>query len=824
MKVVLRSFYIFLKVMIALSFLGGVVATVVGIAVINYYSKDLPDYSQLEKYDPPTTTRFYAADGRLLSEYAIEKRLYVPITAIPKHVINAFISAEDQNFYNHPGIDIFSVMRAGIQNLASASLGHKHSLVGGSTITQQVVKNFLLTNERTLARKVKEAILAIRISKVYSKDRILELYLNEIYLGGSSYGVTAAALNYFNKPLDELTIEEAALLAAMPKAPSSLDPKRHYDRAKTRRDWVIQRMYEEGYISQEEKKKAQKAPIVLRSRDATEMVTAESFSGAARQELISMFGKDALYEKGLSVRTSLNPTYQEIAQKALRQELEAYDRRHGYRGPIATMDISGDWQTELQNIPRNESLGTWKLAVVLAIDAKKADIGLSDGSKGNIPFDEMKWARHWLPKQNIGPPVKSPAEVVDVGDVIAVEPLEATDNTKKEAPKTYSLRQIPSINGAVVVLDPPTGKVLAMVGGYAIKETEFNRATQAKRQPGSAFKPFVYLTAMENGFTPSSIVVDGPIELSQGAGLPKWRPQNYSGEFLGPATLRRGLELSKNVMTVRLALMLGINKIINTAKRFGIYEEVPRNFSTVLGAHETTLLKLVNAYGMIINGGKRITPSLIERIQDRNGKTIYRHDTRECDACSVTMAQVQNMDTPPVLPDDREVVTDPISAYQITSILQGVVQRGTGRRASALNRTLGGKTGTTNDSFDTWFIGASPNLIVGTYVGFDTPRTLGRTETGASAALPVFIDFMKEALKDVPDVPFRIPSEAKLVRVDAKTGRPPGPETPPYNIIYEAFKPDSKIPTYQATTSETPEQGFDNNDNDTYNQGTGGIY
>lgn len=813
-----------IKTVIILGFLGGIAGATAAFFLFQHFNKDLPDYSQLANYDPPTTTRFYAADGRLLSEYAVEKRLYVPITAIPKRVINAFLAAEDQNFYHHPGIDIYSVGRAVIQNLVSASQGNR-SLVGGSTITQQVVKNFLLTKERTMERKVKEAILAIRISKVYSKDRILELYLNEIYLGAGSYGVTAAALNYFNKPLDELTIEESALLAAMPKAPSSLDPKRFYDRAKTRRDWVIGRMQEEGYITSDEAKQAIATPITMRTRDNTEMVTAESFSGAARQALVDKLGAEAVYERGLSVRTTLDPALQEIAQNALRKGLETYDRRHGYRGPITTVEAEKDWVEFLHNVAIPEGLGNWQLAVVLTLRPKEVEIGISDGKKGIIPFAELQWARHHLPKQNIGPPVRAPSDVVAVGDVIAVEPLVPEEGKKKGKVSFYALRQIPEVNGALVALDPYTGKVLAMVGGYSIKETEFNRAVQAKRQPGSAFKPFVYLTAMENGFSPSSIVLDAPIELSQGAGLPKWTPKNYSGDFLGPTTLRRGLELSKNVMTVRLALMIGIDKIIATGERFGIYQTLPRDFSTVLGAHETTLLNLVNAYGMIFNGGKRIVPSLIERIQDRNGKTIYRHDDRVCDTCPIEISHPEYTDAPPELLDTREPITDPVSAYQITSILQGVVQRGTAQRAKVLNRTLAGKTGTTNESFDSWFIGASPNLVVGVYTGFDTPRTLGRTETGASVALPVFISFMEQALKDKPDVPFRVPPGARLVRVDALTGAPVGPETKSANVIYEAYKPGSRAPTYQpANYDEAAPGAFGGSGGDDFNHGTGGIY
>ena len=808
-------FRTFLKILTALFLLGSVVAGAVLFSVIQYYSKDLPEHSQLATYDPPTTTRLYAADGRLLAEYAKEKRLYVPIKAIPKHIKSAFIAAEDKNFYKHPGVDIISVTRAALQNLA-VSLGKGGSLVGGSTITQQVVKNFLLTNERTLSRKIKEAILALRITKAFSKDRILELYLNEIYLGAGSYGVAAAALNYFNKSLDELSIEDAAMLASMPKAPSHLDPRRHYTRAKERRDWVIDRMEIENFISHVDAMQAKKQPIALKSRDKTESILAESFAGAAKKTLAEMLGINAVYERGLLVRTTLNPTYQTIAQNALQEGLEAYDRRHGYRGPIAHLTTLEQWKDDLAHAKRPAAAKEqWQLAIVLKTEKNKATIGLSDGKEGSIPLESFKWARPWKKGQYLGAVIKKPADVVEAGDIILVEPKE---NNKTQ----FNLRQIPDINGALVALDPHTGRVLAMVGGYAITENDFNRATQAKRQPGSAFKPFVYLAAFESGFTPASIIVDAPIELEQGPGLPLWKPQNYNGKFNGPTTLRRGLELSKNAMTVRLGLMIGIEKILEVAKRFGINKNPARNLSTVLGATETTLLDIVSAYGILINGGKRITPSLIDRIQDRNGLTIYRHDKRACSGCLLHGEESIPSLLPPELPDIRETVTDPVSAYQITSVLHGVVQRGTGRRARAVKKTLGGKTGTTNKSVDSWFIGGSPDLVVGVYTGFDNPKTLGRHETGASVALPIFTEFFQKALKDTPDIPFRIPSGAKLVKIDALTGMLPSSETKPFHIIYEAFKTGTKIPRGEADNRMISDQLPSSTNH--YTGGTGGVY
>ncbi len=786
-----------------------VVGAALALGVVVYYSRGLPDYQTLSSYNPPIVTRLYAADGRLMEEYAKEHRLFVPMNAIPKRVINAFLAAEDKNFYSHPGIDIFSLFRATVQNVIN--LSENRALVGGSTITQQVVKNFLLTNERSLSRKVKEAILSFRISQVYSKDRILELYLNQIYLGAGSYGVASAALNYFNRSLDDLTIEEAAFLAELPKAPSTYDPRRNYDRAKARRDWVIARMAEEHFITDSEAAAAIARPIVLRSREDTEIARADFFAEAVRQEISARYGSNTLYEGGLAVRTTLDPHLQTIAETAFREGLIRYDRRHGFRGPLATLPSLDGWKEQLATQKRPEALGTWNIAVILELAKDKAVIGLETGERGVIPAEELRFA-------------KTAKKPLQVKDVVAVERLQE----KKNAP-VYGLRQIPQVSGGMVVMDPHTGKVLALVGGYYYGASQFNRAMQAKRQPGSAFKPFVYLSALESGFTPASVVVDGPIELSQGAGMPMWRPKNYSGDFLGPTTLRIGVEKSRNLMTVRLAQMLGIGKIMEITKRFGINTHPDRNFSTVLGASETTLLQLTNAYAMLVGGGKRLTPSLIERIQDRNGTTIYKRDDRACRDCPVftTINANSNAGTPvPILEDTREAVTDPRSAYQIISIMEGVVQHGTAAAARKLGRTLGGKTGTTNDSVDTWFMGFSPDLVVGTYVGFDTPHSLGRHETGASVALPIFIRFMEEALKGTPDVPFRIPEGIQLVRIDAKTGQLPSIATPEKNIIYEAFKTGTQpqAPALAAPTSDTPTTSTVTPEEAAPLTGTGGIY
>lgn len=781
----------------SLGFTLVIIAGVTGMLLFNHYSADLPDYSQLAKYDPPMVTRLYAADGRLMAEYAMEKRVFVPLSAIPKRVIYAFLSAEDKNFYQHEGIDFSGIARAIRDNVIN--YGQGKSLVGGSTITQQVVKNFLLTNEKSIERKIKEAILAMRISRVYSKDKILELYLNEIYLGQGSYGVAAAAQKYFNKSLDELTLEEVALLAAQPKAPSQYDPKKNYNLAKERRDWVIDRMREAGYATAEEANAAKDTPITLRVRDAGEIARADFFAEEVRRRLGDMYGTNVLYEGGLVVKTTLDPQLQRYADAALRKALIEYDRRRGYRGPMTHFVMAGakpfDWKEKLTRLSKDNAyhlLESQHLALVVGIDERKASIVFEDETTGIIPFSLMKWTRRVIADGVLGPEVRKPGDILKVGDVVIAGTV--SDEQKKsvdqaEQKRAFDLQQIPEINGAMVVLDPHTGRVLAMSGGYSYGGTEFNRVTQAKRQPGSAFKPFVYLAGLENGFTPSTIIEDAPVEMSQGVGLPNWKPQNYHDDYLGPTTMRIGLEKSRNTMTVRMAQVIGLDKVLGMGKRMGIYDNPPPNFSIVLGSAETTLLRLATAYGMIDNGGKRIIPSLIERIDDRHGATIYRRDNRACGQCLIASADKIDMTAPPPMPaDDRELVLDPRVAYQMTSMLEGVTIRGTGARAHAeLKKTVAGKTGTTNDSMDTWFVGFAPDLVAGVYVGYDKPRTLGKKETGASVALPAFISFMKEALKDKPDTPFRIPRGIQLVKTELQSGLPVSGVEPGIRIIDEAF-------------------------------------
>jgi penicillin-binding protein 1A len=799
------------------------IATVVGVAgliyVFQHFSEGLPDYTQLADYKPPVMTRVYAGDGRLLAEYAVEKRVFVPIEAIPETVIDAFLSAEDQHFYSHGGIDVLGIVRAAVTNIKN--LGTDRRLVGASTITQQVAKNFLLSNEVSLDRKIKEAILAYRMEQAFSKQRILELYLNEIYLGHGSYGVVAAALNYFNKSLDELSVAEAAFLAALPKGPNNYDPVRNPDAALARRNWVIGRMLEDGHITAEQAAEARAAPLTLRRRAASDVVRADYFAEEIRRELVERFGESALYRGGMAVRSTVDSRLQTIADRVLRKGLETYDRRHGWRGPIASIvsaeaegnGVPADWRDRLSLVPPVPGLDDWRLAVVLALDREAADIGFADDGRGRIPLAELKWARPWLKGQEVGAAVRTPSDVLALGDVVAVEPVKTNAKGEAYPDSTFGLRQFPKIEGALVALDPHTGRVLAMSGGYSAERSEFNRATQARRQPGSAFKPFVYLAALEAGYTPTTLILDAPFVIEQGPGLPQWRPSNYTKKFYGLSTMRLGIEKSRNLMTVRLAQTIGMDRVVDVAKRFGVVDAMPPLLSYALGSGETTLLRLTAAYAMLVNGGKRITPTLIDRIQDRYGRTTFRHDTRDCTECRADHWTGQ---VAPEIPDTREEVTDPASAYQVVSMLQGVVQRGTGVRIRAVGKPLAGKTGTTNESRDTWFVGFSPDLAVGVFVGFDEPTPLGKHETGSSVAVPVFRDFMSEALESKPAVPFRIPPDIRLVRIDAATGRlaRPGDD----HVILEAFKPgtvptgDEETPTGVSATITGPATG------------TGGLY
>jgi penicillin-binding protein 1A len=795
----------------SLGMMAAVIGVIIIIYAISYFSQDLPDYTALKDYEPPVVTRVYAGNGRLMAEFAQEKRVFIPIEEIPDMVKQAFISAEDKNFYSHNGIDYIAITRAALQNIQGGDLQ------GASTITQQVAKNFLLTNERTYKRKIREAILAFRMERAMSKDRLLELYLNEIYLGERSYGIGAAALNYFNKSLDELEIHEAAFLAALPKAPNNYHPVKNHDAAVSRRNWVINRMQSDGVINEGQAELARIKPLEMIERDAVKIVNAAYYAEEIRRILADKYGEQSLYGGGLAVRTSLNPRLQTIAVKALRDGLTAYDKRHGYRGPVKNLDSLEGWtqklaETEIPGMPQD-----WQKAVVLSVSASSAEIGFTNQKKGTLQLQYLSWAR---PHNNMSADVSSVRQVLKKGDIIMVDKVDV------DGKEVYGLRQIPKINGAIIAIDPHTGRILAMQGGWSHEQSEFNRATQAWRQPGSAFKPFVYLSALDKGFTPATLVLDAPFVIDQGPGLAKWRPQNYSNEYYGPTPIRVGIEKSRNLMTVRLADFVGMESIVENSKKFGVITDMKPLLANSLGSGETTLLRLTTGYAQLVNGGKKLTPSLIDRIQDRRGKTIFNQDNRTCQNCG-SLVEWEEQDVPAV-PDQREQLADPRKTYQIVSMMEGVVERGTGVRIRSLNRPLAGKTGTTNESRDTWFIGFSPDLVVGVFAGFDEPAPLGRKETGSSIAVPIFKDFMEEALKDTPPTPFRVPPGVRQVQINAETGARAriGDE----RVIWESFltgtEPTDKtyildgngislMPTMMGNDAEGTQEAI---------TGTGGLY
>src|SRR6195952_4937894 len=766
-------------------FAAGTVVFLVGVAatagMIWHFSKDLPDYSQLQDYEPPVMTRVHAADGALLAEYSKERRLYLPIQAVPKLVINAFLAAEDKNFYEHGGIDFSGMARAAV--LYAQNYGSNRRPQGASTITQQVAKNFLLTNEVSFTRKIKEALLAMRIERAYSKDKILELYLNEIYLGLGAYGVAAASLVYFDKSVNELTVSEAAYLAALPKAPAAPHPVRNRDRAVERRNYVVDRLLENGWIKQADADKARKDPLTVTSRtNAAHIFAGEYFAEEVRRDVFERYGEKKLYEGGLSVRTTLDPKLQVMARKTMTAGLVNFDEAQGWRGAANKLDMTGDWGVKLADVKALSDISPWRLAVVLEPSDQSARIGfqpgralggavLKDRQTGNITLDGVKWAKAASgPTQGRAPTAVS--QVLSAGDIIYADPFIAKDGTPVEG--QFRLRQLPEVSGAMVAMDPWTGRVLAMVGGFSFDQSQFNRATQAYRQPGSSFKPLVYSAAMDNGYTPSTVVVDAPIEIDQGQGAGVWRPENYStGKYYGPQTLRNALQKSLNTVTVRLAQDVGMPLIGEYAKRFGVYDELPNYLSYALGAGETTVMRMVTAYSMFANGGRRVKSTLIDRIQDRYGRTIFKHDARECRGCDAPGGWKNQPE--PQLVDRREQVLDSMTAYQIPSMMEGVVQAGTAMAVKEVGKPIAGKTGTTNDEMDAWFVGLPPDIVVGLYVGYDKPRSLGRTAQAGHTAAPIARDFMKLALADKPATPFKIPAGIKLIRVDSKSGMRGGP-------------------------------------------------
>lgn len=806
-------------------FLAALALLVVAIGAVAVYlvtiTRDLPSVQALQNYTPPITTRVYAGNGTVLGEYARERRIFIPAAFIPKLVKEAFTSAEDRNFYRHPGIDPSGILRAAVKDVGLVLEGRRPQ--GASTITQQVARNFLLNSDVKFSRKIREAILAVRIDATYSKEKILELYLNEIYLGENCYGIGAAALNYFGKSLDDLDIAEVAFLAALPKGPANYDPRYNHQAAYDRRNWVISQMASNGYITDAEAAKAKSEPLVTQTRAlGSQAADVDYYVEEVRRELLARYKAKGLYESGLQVRASLDTRLQNYAVSALRSGLVRYDRRHGWRGAKKHISLV-DWKKNLAAIHDESGIDTWRLAVVLDYRAKAVRIGFADGNTAIISYDGYKWARRELPGALVGSTPSQPQQVLHPGDVIYVEQLDPPAKRGE-----YGLRQVPEVNGAIVAMDPHTGRVLALSGGFSYASSQFDRAMQAERQPGSSFKPFVYAAALDNGYTPASKVLDAPFEFDQGPGLGIWRPENFEkGEFLGETTLRRGIELSRNVMTVRLAHDLGMNLVVKYPIRFGVYDKLPPLLANSLGAYETTLIRMVTGYSEFVNGGKKITASLIDRIQDRYGRTIWRHDTRKCEGCNDPSWHGQQE---PLLPDTREQIIDPRTAYQIVSMLQGVVQRGTAAYSvgAQINKPLAGKTGTSQDAQSTWFIGFSPDLACGVYVGFDNPRTLGPREQGATVAAPIFRDFMKGALADAPPTPFRVPPGIEEVLIDWKTGNPVPPGTP--GAIMEAFKSgtapgeanspvagaDEGAPVSSAAPTTSPPASV--------GEGTGGLY
>ncbi len=729
-----------------------------------YFSIGLPDYKKLSDYQPPISSRVYSKDSKLIAEYAIEKRLFIPYESVPKKVVNAFLSAEDKNFFSHPGIDARGILRAIIKNIKN--IAQNKRLEGASTITQQVAKNFLLTNEVSLKRKIKEAILAFRIERAYTKERILELYLNQIYLGQGTYGIAAASLEYFDKSIKQLNYSEASLLAALPKAPSKYNPYRFPEVAKFRRNLVLENLEQNNFISKKQLKEFKNSKIKLKKRKIEIVNEANSYTEEVRRTVKSIYGFEKLYSQGLSISTPLNINYQIQALKSLRKGIEDYDQRNGWRGPITNKVKNKNWKDQILKYKLDPTLN-WQIAEIVLINDKEINFQIinekKEIKKGVIFLNNIKWT---LRKKAI-------ENVHKIGDIIFV----------KKQKNSWHIKQYPKVNGGIVILDPFTGDVLALAGGFDYKKSEFNRVTQAKRQPGSAFKPIVYAAALEKGFAPNSIILDAPFVESQGVGLKNWKPENYGKKFYGPSTFRKGIEYSRNLMTVRIAKILGLEEILDLSKKLNIYEEIPELLSVSLGAAETTLLNLTSAYAPFVNGGKKIEPKLISRIQDRRGKTIFQQKKRKCNGCDKFIND--EIELPNIENDSQRVISEE-TAYQMTSILKGVVERGTAKKLNSLKVPLAGKTGTTNDNYDAWFIGYSSNLVIGVYVGYDNPKTLGKFETGSKAALPIFKDFIEKALFKEDFQEFKIPESIYLTSINYDTGDKSAPGEK--NSIIEALK------------------------------------
>ncbi len=773
--------------MITLGLLFGAL-TVGGIFYI--YSADLPSHESLAQYTPPTISRIYNADGRIVDEFAHERRLFVPIEDIPDLVKDAFISAEDKHFYTHKGYDVTGMVAA----LRDAVISRGQNMRGASTITQQVMKNFLLDGSRSIERKIKEIILASRLEETLSKDKILELYLNEIFLGQNSYGVAAAAQTYFNKSLDQLTPAEAATLASMPKAPSEFHPVRNKERLLERRNYVLNEMWQNGYIDEAAAKSALAEPLRTVQGGEIEPYRAalpprDYFTDEIRRQLSGTFGEEEFFGGGLSIRATMDPDLQVIAARALRRGLEKFDRNQGvWRGTGKTIpaDRLADWRpalAEVTELPRD--VEGWKAAVVLELGDETATVGIEgEADPATIPAKDVTWARKRLADGKLGKKARVPADLVEVGDVVMVKPL--TDDKTGEFLR-WSLRQVPEVQGGFMAMDVNTGRVLAIQGGFSYQASVFNRATQAQRQPGSSFKPFVYAAALDSGFTPATIIVDAPIEIETPQGL--WTPKNSTNKFYGPTPMRTGIEQSRNLMTIRIAQEVGMETVASYAEKFGVYDHLNPLLANSLGAQETTLFKMVAAYAMFANGGERVEPTLVDRVQDRYGKTIYRHDKRTCEDCgadSLPAGREVTIDT------NRERVMDAITAYQLTSMMQGVILRGTAGAAQLAVPTAG-KTGTTNDAKDVWFIGFTSNLVAGCYMGYDQPRTLGPGAFGGTLCVPIFKEFMDEAIKTYGGTEFKVPPGGYFQKIDRFTGAKLPPEATGANVISEYFREGEEV-------------------------------
>ena len=723
------------------------------------FSNNIPDYKFLKSYKPPVSSKVYSGNGDLVADFSKEKRIFVPISSVPNNVINAFLSAEDKNFFSHPGVDAKGVLRAVINNFKNILTSKR--LEGASTITQQVAKNFLLTNEVSLNRKIKEAILAFRIERALSKERILELYLNQIYLGSGAYGVAAASLEYFDKSIKELNYAEASLLAALPKAPSKYNPFRNKDLAKFRRNLVLNNLLENNFINKKEYEDYKNKEIKLKKTKKIFLEDAQYYIEDVRKGIIEKLSYEKVYKQGFNINTPIDLELQSIATNALRDGLITYDKRKGWRGVLVNKKYNQNWHKDLEIYKLEKSIG-WDLAIVKNVKQFSTLIETTNKNEGIIQYKEISWTK------------KEFNELFKEGDVIYVKKI--NDNN-------YSLKQVPQINGGIVVMDPYTGRVLAISGGFSFKNSEFNRASQALRQPGSAFKPFVYALALENDYTPTSMILDAPLVLDQGSDLKMWKPENYGKKFYGPSTLRVGLEKSRNLMTVRIAQNLGVDKIVDFSKNLGIYENPEKLLSISLGSKETTLLKLTSAYSTFVNGGELVKPILIDRVQDSEGNTIVNNEKRSCVNCKEISYLGKNY---PEVKNNYKKVFSPQTAYQITSILEGVIQRGTGKKLRKLRLNLAGKTGTTNENTDAWFIGFTSNLVIGVYVGMDNPKPLGKYETGSKTALPIFENFVKKAVKKYDARPFKVSNGITMMVVDPLTGLKA--KFTSKNTIVEAYK------------------------------------